>query len=175
MILIAKRFASYRTSQVAAVSGTRRDNSPTARFNVADRREGEIFRVSPEAARDLLAEGSVMEARLTGKLAALADAVLDAQSPLAASLAGLAVPGVRTWHATADERGDWRPSAAALGPTRSGFEAHFASETEIADYWATGEASTPLFSFLVDGTDFRRAFIWRTGALLEIPTQIVRF
>jgi hypothetical protein len=175
MIVIAKQFTSYRTSQVAIVSGARRDNSPTVRFNVADRREGEIFRVPPEAARDLLAEGSVVEARLTGKLAALSDAVLDVQSPLAAALAGLAVPGVRTWHGTVDERSNWQPSAAALGPTRSGFDAHFASEAEVVDYWAAGEASTPLFSFLVEGADFRRAFVWRSGALLEIPTQIVRF
>lgn len=175
MIVIAKRFTSYRTSQVAVVSGARRDNSPTARFNVADRHEGEIFRVPPEAAHDLLAEGSVVEARLTGKLAALAEAVLDVQSPLAAALAGLAVPGVRTWHATVGERGDWQPSVAALGPTRSGFEAHFTSEAEVADYWAAGGASTPLFSFLVEGADFRRAFIWRNAALLAIPTQIVLF
>ncbi|RUU14451.1 hypothetical protein EOD23_00965 [Mesorhizobium sp. USDA-HM6] len=174
MIIKAKTFLSYRMSPIAVVTGTRRDGTPTARFYVVERREGEIFRVPPDTARSLLAEGSAAEARLTGKLAALAEATLDAESPLAAVLAGLTVSGVRTWHAAVGDRGHWRPSAASIGPTRSGFDAYFRSEAEAAARWAAGEASTPLFSFLVEA-GFRRAFIWRNAGLREIATEINMF
>lgn len=174
MILKAKTFLSYRVSPIAVVTGTRRDGTPTARFDVAERGKDEIFRVPPDIARTLLAEGSAADARLVGTLAALAEATLDAESPLAAALAGLTVSGAKIWHAVLGDGGHWQPSAASIGPTRGGFEAHFTSEAEVAAHWAEAEASTPLFSFLVEA-GFRRAFIWRDGALLPIATQIVRF
>jgi hypothetical protein len=173
MILKAKTLLYYRSNSIAVVTGTGRDGTPTARFNVVERRKDEIFQAPSDIAHSLIAENSAAEAQLVGKQALLSVATLDADSPLAAALAGLTVSGVRTWHADIGDGGYWQPAPTSIGPTHGGFEAHFKSEAEVAAHWSEAEASTPLFSFFVEA-GFRRAFVWRNSALLEIPTQIVR-
>jgi hypothetical protein len=173
MILKAKKFLFYRASPIAEVTGTGRDGTPTARFDVVERRKDEIFRAPTDVAYTLLADSTVVEARLGGKLAVLAEETLDAESPQAAARAGIPVNGVWTWHANLGDDGYWQPAPESIGPTRGRFEARFANEAEVAAHWAEAEASTPLFSFLVEA-GFRRAFIWRDGALLEIATQFTR-
>lgn len=174
MILKAKTFLFYRVSAIAVVTGTGRDGTPTTRFDVVERREDEIFRAPPDVARTLLAENSAEDARLVSTLAALAEATLGAESPLAAACAGLRVRGVRTWHAIIGGGGHWQPAAAFIGPSHGGFEAHFRSEAEIAARWAAGEAGPPLFSFMSEH-GFRRAFIWRDAGLREIATEVATF
>jgi hypothetical protein len=160
MILKAKTFLFYRVSAIAVVTGTGRDGTPTARFDVVERRENEIFRAPPDVARVLLAENSAEDARLVG--------------PLAAACAGLRVRGVRTWHAIIGGSGYWQPAAAFIGRSHGGFEAHFRSEAEIAARWAAGEAGPPLFSFMTEH-GFRRAFVWRYAGLREIATEVASF
>ncbi|MFT3687724.1 hypothetical protein [Paenirhodobacter sp.] len=169
MIIKFKRFTTYQTGEAAIVEGPRKDGTPIVRHPVTSRGKDEIARESPEIEARLIAEGVAEPARLSDKLAALAAAVLSAETPLAAALAGLAVQGVRPWHAT-QEGGYWCPVDAALGPGRGGFRARFRDKAEAEAIWATDPAAVPLFSFATPH-GFDRAYIWRNGGLLEIPTE----
>lgn len=173
-VLQMVRFATVGPSEAVTVEGHRADGSPIVRFEPVWRDRGEIFATDAETARTLIARGAAKNASLAGKVAALAEATLHAGSPLAAALAGLTVRGILTWHAVLGDGGHWQPAPDSIGPTRGSFEARFASEAEVAAHWAEAEASIPHFSFMVE-EGFRRAFIWRNAALLEIPTQITRF
>lgn len=168
-VLQAVRFSVYRVGG-AEVSGARPDGSPEVKFATVERERGELFVAPPEVAARLIAEGHAKKALLSDKLAALAAAVLAVETPLAAALAGLSVPGVRPWHATR-QGAHWCPAPVALGPGRGGFSARFAEAAEARARWAEKPDAVPLFSFATPH-GFDRAFIWRQRGLLEIATEI---
>lgn len=165
-----KQFTTYQTGGAAVLEGHRKDGGPIVRHPVVSRAMGEIVREAPELEARLIAEGIAEPARLSDKLAALADAVLAVETPLAAALAGLSVPGVRPWHAIR-QGAHWCPAAAALGPGRGGFSARFTDPAEARAVWAEKPDATPLFSFATPH-GFDRAFVWRQRGLLEIATEI---
>lgn len=170
MTIKIRQFTTYQTGEAAILEGHRKDGGPIVRYSVISRGKGEIVKESPELEARLIAEGVAEPARLSDKLAALATAVLSADTPLAAALAGLAVQGVRPWHAT-QEGGYWCPVDAALGPGRGGFSARFRDKAEAEAVWAADPTAVPLFSFATPH-GFDRAYIWRNRGLLEIPTEI---
>lgn len=165
-----KQFTTYQTGGAAVLEGHRKDGGSIVRHPVVSRAMGEIVREAPELEARLIAEGAAEPARLSDKLAALADAVLAVETPLAAALAGLSVPGVRPWHATR-QGAHWCPAPVALGPGRGGFSARFADQAEARAIWAEKPDAVPLFSFATQH-GFDRAFIWRQRGLLEIATEI---
>lgn len=168
-----KQFTTYPTGGAAVLEGHRKDGGPIVRHPVISRAMGEIVREPPELEARLIAEGTAEPARLSDKLAALADAVLAVETPLAAALAGLSVPGVRPWHAVR-QGAHWCPSPAALGPGRGGFSARFTDPGEARALWAEKPDAVPLFTFATPH-GFNRAFIWRQRGLLEIATEIQTF
>ncbi len=169
MTIKIRQFTTYQIGEIAILEGHRKDGGPIVRHPVVSRGKGEIVRESPELEARLIAEGVAEPARLSDKLAALATAVLSAETPLAAALAGLAVQGVRPWHA-AQEGGYWCPVDAPLGPGRGGFSARFRDAAEARALWAADPTAVPLFSFATPH-GFDRAYIWRNRGLLEIPTE----
>lgn len=173
MTIKIKQFTTYQTGGAAVVEDHRKDGGLIVRHPVVSRAMGEIVREAPELEARLIAEGVAEPARLSDKLAALAVAVLAVETPLAAALAGLSVPGVRPWHAVR-QGAHWCPSPAALGPGRGGFSARFADPAEARALWAAKPDAVPLFSFATPH-GFDRAFIWRQRGLLEIATEIQHF
>lgn len=171
MILKAKTFLYYRVSAIAYVTGAKRDGTPTARFDVVERRKDEIFCAPPSIAQTLLAEGSAAEVRVEGPLLALAEATLATETPSAAALAGLSVRGIRTWHAIMGSDGHWRSAAMSMGRVRGSFGATFRSAAEIEAHWTSYPDAVPLFSFLTE-YGFWRAYVWRACALREIATSV---
>lgn len=165
--LQAVRFTVYRVGS-AEISGARSDGTPEVKFATVERERGEFFIAPPTLAARLIAAGHAKKALLADKLAALAEAVLSVDAPLAAALAGLSVPGVRPWHAIW-QNGQWIPAPAALGPGRGGFSARFRDPAEVRALFAEKPDAVPLFS-IATPHGFDRAFVWRSGGLLEVPT-----
>lgn len=67
MILTAKKFVSYRSSEVATVTGAQRDGTPTARYEVAEHEAGDLFRPPSAAiANDLISRGVAAPTNVTG-------------------------------------------------------------------------------------------------------------
>lgn len=177
-ILRAKGLLSERVG-AAEVSDVRKgDGSPVVRFQTRDRDPGVLFNPSPPERERLLRGGRAEPARLTGQTLALANAVLDAPDALAAvrSAMGACSPGghpaFRVWHAEKGNDGLWRPAPrSGLGLSRNAFAACFRNEGEAAAHWGKRPEAVPLFTF-DHPAGFIRAFIWRAGGLLEIPTEV---
>lgn len=161
------------------VSGVRPgDGSVIARFGTIDRETGWLFRADPAEAERLIASGRAEPARLTGQTLALAETVLDAPDAITAVRAAMAVrspgghPAFRVWHAERGEDHLWRPAPmSGLGLARSGFDASFRTPEDAATFWAKHPGAVPLMMF-DHPAGFIRAFIWRAGGILEIPTEI---
>lgn len=170
MTIKIRQFTTYQTGGAAVLEGHRQDGGPIVRHPVVSRAMGEIVREAPELEARLIAEGVAEPARLSNKLAALAAAVLEADTPIDAVLAALKLPGVRPWHAVRRGR-HWFPAAAPLGPGRGGFSARFADPGEARALFAEMPDAVPLFSFAAPDK-FNRAFIWRSRGLLEISTDM---
>lgn len=169
MILQAQKLLVYRIG-AAEVSAARADGSPDVKFATVERERGEYFIPPGEVAARLIAEGQAEQARPTGKFAELLAAVLPAETPLAAVLAGLEVRGVRPWHAVLRD-GYWRPAAVSHGPARGGFSARFSNAAEAEAIWTADPSATALFSYLTEH-GFARAYVWKAGGLREIATEI---
>lgn len=169
MIYKAAHYLTLRLGPAVA-DGHDRHGEPVVRFETVPREAGEVFRITdPETARHKLAEGAIAEARWTGAALALAEATLTAENPLAAALAGFDACGW-VWNAV-PANGFLQPADAALGPTRSGFDAAFANAAAIERHWQSNPAAVPLFT-IATKYGFDRTFRWKAGGLLEIPTAI---
>lgn len=163
----------------AEVTGTRDgDGSVIARFETIHREAGWVFRAGPAEVERLVTSGRAEPARLTGQTLALAEVVLTAPDALTAVRAAMAVrspgghPAFRAWRAEQGEDHLWRPAPMqGLGLARGGFDACFRNADEAAAHWAKRPDATPLMMF-DHPAGFIRAFVWRSGGLLEIPTEI---
>lgn len=163
----------------AEVSGVREgDGSIITRFRTIDREAGWVFRAGPAEAERLLGSGRAEPAWLSGQALVLAETVLNAGDALSAVLAAMAVrspgghPAFRSWHAEQGEDCLWRPAAMpGLGLVRNAFAACFRNPAEATSLWAERPDAVPLLMF-DHPAGFIRAFVWRAGGLLEIPTQI---
>lgn len=163
----------------AEVSGVRPgDGSVIARFETIHREAGWVFRAGPAEAERLVTSGRAEPARLTGQTLALAEVVLTAPDALGAVRAAMSArspgghPAFRAWHAERGGDGLWRPATmSGLGLARNAFSACFRSPDETAAFWAKHPEAVPLLMF-DHAAGFVRAFVWRAGGLLEIPTEV---
>lgn len=155
----------------ASFEGQRTDGTPIILRDVPWHPEKTLFLASAPRAAELGRRRFAEPATLTGPLLALAQAVLPARSPAEAATTGMQVPGVRVWHGVQDG-GYWHPAPeSGVGVGRDPWDSFFRNAREAETHFATHPGGAVVFSFL-DAHDIRRAYVWRDGGLLPIPTEI---